>query len=153
MLITFVPTKNFQGSLDTNPYNFTDTFSATAGDFKITNVRVTLNDSPVDGLEYVNAKSQYLKTAMLADAFTHNQGNGVTLDGYTGGYFYLIYDLTTSLESNATLLSPVARSGLARLSVTFSRSTTVELTVLALLEYASVLEVDKNRNIHTKYGV
>ena len=157
MLITFLPTKNFHGSQDTNPYNFGDTFAGpTVGkDFKITDVKLTLNDALIDGLEYVNSKAQFLKNFVLADAFTHNQGNGMTLENFcaNGGNFHLLYDMTTALEGNIQLVSPVARSGLGRLSVTFSRSTSTELTVLVLLEYASLLEIDKNRNIHMKYGV
>ena len=140
------------GSSDTNPFLFTNNFKSDSGDFHVTDVSLTLNDSPVDGLDTTQTSSLYYRNQVFGDCFNHNISPGVTLSDYTGGYFYVLFDLTTALEGNLTLVSPVVRSGLGRLSVLFNRSTTVEITVVALLEYASVLEIDKNRNIHTNYG-
>lgn len=151
MLLAFLPTENFLGSFKNNPYNFANFFSDGTDSFKIANVTLTLNDTPVDGLDG-QFKTQFIKNNILADNFNHNASDGITLKDFKDGYHFLLFDLTTALESNVNLISPVARSGLGRLSVTFDKSSTVELTILVLLEYASILEIDKHRNIHTKYG-
>lgn len=152
ILVTFVPTINFLGSRTTNPYNFTNKFGTGADAFDINEVSLTLNDASVDGVDSRQFSAQYVKNFVLSDALSVNQTNGISLDEFQNGFFYMLFDLTTALEANQQLVSPVVRSGLGRLSIIFSTSTTQELTVLTLMEYASTLEIDKNRNIFTNYG-
>lgn len=58
---------------------------------------------------------------------------------YRNGYFYSVYDLSTSGNSASNYLIPSVRVGNLRVSVTFNRALDIDLTMLVYLEFPSTL--------------
>ena len=58
---------------------------------------------------------------------------------FRNGYFFSVYDLSTSGNSSSNYLIPSIRVGNLRVSVTFNTALDIDLTMLVYLEFPSTL--------------
>ena len=65
-------------------------------------------------------------------------------DDFRNGYFFLIYDLSTSGKSGSNYVVPSIRVGNLRVSVQFSEGLPIDLTMLMYTEFPSVLYLTKS---------
>ena len=119
-------------------------------------VNLTLNGEQVDGLEEgaateISDTPNYVRLHLFLGLLTSTTGNNVTLDEFHRGFFFLAYDLSTSLEATADYVIPAVRQGNLSIQVTFSAPTPVELTMIIYAEYPTLIKIDKNRQISMSY--
>jgi len=77
---------------------------------------------------------------------------GMTFQDWEQGNAFYTFELTTSLEgSSLSYVTPLLRSGFPRLVIKFSKNTTENITVVALMEYISQLSIDENRVVSLNY--
>ncbi len=122
----------------------------------IEKVSVTLNGEQVDGLEEgvatsVSDTANFVRLHLLLGLLTTTTGNNVTFDEFHRGFFFLIYDLSTSSNAAAAYVVPAIRQGNLQVQVTFSGPTPFELTMLVYAEYPTLITMDKYRQIRMSY--
>ncbi len=119
-------------------------------------VTMTLNGESLDGYAEHSATrrhdiSNYMRLQYYQGFTSSGTGNNATYDEFMHGYFFLYYDLTTSLQAGLNDLVPAVRQGNLLLKIQFSSQLPIELTLLIYAEYPSLLLMDKNRQISVSY--
>jgi hypothetical protein len=110
IVLTFVTQTAFQGAFELNPYNFKNTFGTAA----ISKVALSLNGADIDGLNSGGTTLDYLRTFLFSDTYGSPFTNGLSMQKYNGGFYFVFFDLTTSLSSSSVLQNPVTRVGQVR---------------------------------------
>jgi hypothetical protein len=67
------------------------------------------------------------------------------------GYFFCVYDLSTSAKSGGANLIPSIRVGHLRTRVLFNEPLPLDLTMLILAEFPAVLFISKSGKIGSSY--
>ncbi len=128
-----------------------------ASDFVfIEKVSVTLNGEQVDGLEegvatLTSDTANFLRLHLLLGFLTSTTGNNLTFTEFHNGFFFLVYDLTTSSNAAAEYVIPAIRQGNLQIQVTFSEPLPFELTMLVFAEYPTLVQITHNRQIRMSY--
>ena len=78
-------------------------------------------------------------------------GNNLTLGEFLNGFFFVVFDLTTSSDAAADFVVPAVRQGNLNLQVTFSGATPLELTLIVYAEYPTLIKMDKFRQIRMSF--
>ncbi len=119
-------------------------------------VSLTLNGEQIDGLEEgtsteLSDTPNFVRLHLFLGLLTSTTGNNLTLSEFHNGFFFVVYDLTTSSDASADYVVPAVRQGNLNLQVTFSEPIPLELTMLVYAEYPTVIKMDKNRQIRMSF--
>ena len=119
-------------------------------------VTMTLNGESLDGyVEHSATRRHDLSTYMRLQYYqgftSSGTGNNATYDEFMHGYFFLYFDLTTSLEAGLNDLIPAVRQGNLVLKIQFSAQLPIELTLILYAEYPTLIKMNKNRQISMSY--
>ena len=122
----------------------------------IEKISLTLNGEQVDGLEEgvatsISDTANFVRLHLLLGLLTSTTGNNLTYDEFHRGFFFVMYDLSTSANAAADFIIPAIRQGNLHVQVTFSQSIPDELTMLVYAEYPTLVTMDKNRQIRLSY--
>lgn len=77
--------------------------------------------------------------------FFKDTGNNVTREMYSKGYALFAFDLSEDLSGSESHLC-LPRQGSFRITLTFSKPLTENVSLIILSEFDSIIEIDKNRN-------
>jgi hypothetical protein len=110
VVIAFTSEKSFRGDLKLSPFNFRKKF----GDCEITQVSLSLNGYEIDGLTDRNAGLDYYRLSSFCGMTHGGITNGISMYEFNDGYFFQVFDLTTSLSCASSFQNPVTRSGQTR---------------------------------------
>ena len=77
--------------------------------------------------------------------------NGISYSDFRKGYFFCVYDLSTSAKSGAANLIPSVRVGHIRTRVLFNDPLPIDITMLVLAEFPAVLFISKSGKIGSSY--
>ena len=122
----------------------------------IEKVSVTLNGEQIDGLEegvatLISDTPNFLRLHLLLGFLTSTTGNNLTFSEFHNGFFFLVYDLTTSSNAAAEYVIPAIRQGNLQIQVTFSGPLPFELTMLIFAEYPTLIKISQTRQIRISY--
>jgi hypothetical protein len=70
---------------------------------------------------------------------------------YRNGYFFAVYDLSTSGRSGTNYVIPSIRVGHLRVKVTFSQGLPIDLTMLVYCEFPATLYLGKTGKVGTSF--
>lgn len=145
LVFCMVDNDAYTGLKNKNPFNFKHN--------KITSSSLYVNGIPTpsesiltrfsDSEEYARAYASIFSATGLLHS---SQGNLVTKNMYSHGYFMIAYDLTPDLASHDSCSSLLDRGNI-RLELRFEAPLPNTTTCLIYLEYDATLEIDKDRNI------
>lgn len=145
LVFGMVDTDAFVGRKSKNPFNFKNN--------NISSFVLFVNGTQIPGepieMDFTNNNitARAYSTLFEANGILHaNEGNLITLDQFTHGYFLLAFDLTADSTGNASCKSLIDQ-GTVRIEARFETALTNTITCLAFLEYDTLLEIDKTRNI------
>lgn len=144
-VVGFVNNGAFNGSLTTNPFNFS-------------NHGVNLFSLYVDG-QQIPAKT--LQTSFSTNVFTSayhtlfsgtgihflNDGNSISKESFANGYCLMAFDMTPDLCANSHSHWNLIKRGSVRLEVRFDRSLETTVNCMIYAEFDSVIEINKNRDV------
>ncbi len=77
--------------------------------------------------------------------------NGISYTDFRKGYFFCVYDLSTSSKSGAANLIPSVRVGHIRTRVQFNEPLPLDITMLVLAEFPAVLFISKSGKIGSSF--
>lgn len=72
-------------------------------------------------------------------------------DDFKGGYYFVVYDLSTSGKSGLSNLTPAIRVGHLRLRVLFNEPLPLDLTCLIHCEFPSTVFLNKSGGVTGTY--
>ena len=81
-----------------------------------------------------------------------NEGNDISREDYAQGYSLTVFDLTPNLSASSTSHWNLIKNGSSRLEVRFSEALVETVNCICYLEFDSILEIDKNRNVILDYN-
>lgn len=148
-IIGFVDTAAYNGRITLNPYNFKN--------YDLSFLCCYLDSSPIPTKPFVCdfGKKQYVRaynSLFEGCNIDHADiGNGISREDYAGGYMLIAIDLTPDHESSKPHLS-VPKTGSLRIELKFSKPLPEGVTAIIYSEFASMIEIDKNRNVVTDYS-
>jgi len=150
IIITFVPSANFNGTYGTNPYYFRHYFCNYAA--------LTVNGITIPSDPYKPDFERSLFTREYRDFFDNvgighdDLGNAMTPELYAGGMFMIAFDLSPD-KCNGFHSHPRS-TGNINLDLAFAQATDSAFTVLAFATFDNVIRLDKNSRITSEmnYG-
>lgn len=142
-------TSAFNGSLDTNPYNFRH-FNYSQLQFFVDSVGVPSKPYVCDfaNNEYIRAYHSLFEGCNINHSDT---GNNINRSGYPNGYALVAVDFTPDLCSSAAHTS-LPKTGSLRIDVQFSVPLDHSITAIIFAEFDSLIEIDQFRNVVTDYS-
>ncbi|XP_048484162.1 uncharacterized protein F54H12.2-like isoform X3 [Plutella xylostella] len=149
-IVGFVNNIAFNGSLNTNPFNFQ-------------NYNINSFSLYVDGQQI---PSKTLQPSFENKVFTNayhtlfsgtgihflNEGNSISREDFADGYCLMAFDLTPDLSANNNSHWNLIRHGSLRLEVRFDTALTSTVNCIVYAEFDNVLEINKNRDITVDYN-
>ncbi len=118
-------------------------------------VQVQLNGESVDGFQAKATKTQdimnYIRMNHYLGFMNTRTGNSLTMTEFHKGFYFLVYDLTTSSQSGLQSAVSAVRTGTLQADFDFSCPTPNELTLLLFAEYSDLITIDKNRQVSMSY--
>lgn len=149
-VIGFVNNTAFNGSLNTNPFNFA-------------HHNINLFSLYVDGQQIPACTLQpSFDTDMITSAYNTlfsgtgihfmNEGNYITKYDYTGGFCLMAFDLTPDLCANSQSHWNLIKHGSVRMEVRFDKALTATVNCIVYAEFDNVIEINKNRDISIDYN-
>ncbi|XP_037034262.1 uncharacterized protein F54H12.2-like [Bradysia coprophila] len=148
-VLGFVSTEAFNGSLTTNPFNFTS-FNYISVGFYLDSVAV-----PTKPFNCDFATNQYIRayhSLFEGSNINHSDiGNNISRVDYPNGYALLAVDFTPDLCSSATHVS-LPKTGSLRIDVRFAAPLAQSITAIVFAEFDGLIEIDQYRNIVTDYS-
>ena len=105
-----------------------------------------------EGTEFDDIKS-YLRLNLIQGLERRPGSNGITYKDWLDHLSIYAFDLSTSGKCSESMdfFSPVIRTGDVRIEVGFSNETPLELQLMAVCEYPSLMTIDKKRKISMSY--
>jgi hypothetical protein len=145
IIFAFLNAKNFGGAYNKNPYYFQP--------FDLNDINLYVNSE-----KYPSIPITYNFTAGIVGkgyeffleqlGIHHSKTNGISKDGYTSGYTFFVYDLTSDLSASEDHFSMI-QTGDVFAEFNFSAPLPNEVTCVVYAEYEKLVEVDAFRNIKT----
>lgn len=142
MVVFFVKTKSYIGSLKQNPFNFVHE--------KLNSLAVYLNDESVPAKplkpDFVNKNYAdcYYNLFTHLDQAGHDAGNYITRNDFDSGYTLLMFDLQPSLDRGHF---PLIKRGALNIEGTFAESLTENITAFVMAKFPAMFTIDNTRNI------
>ncbi len=147
LILGLVPSKNFAGSIDTNPFNFkhynVNTIELRVGGKEIKPLKIDFQNNNY-GLAYL-----YLINGIGNGGA--DRGIDISYSEYKKGNTLFVFDLTPDgVDSDAMEL---IKSGTVNLRMTFDNNLDAEggIELIAYAEFDGVTEIDFNRVVHNDY--
>jgi hypothetical protein len=148
IVIGLVESTAKNGALNKNPFNFKH--------FNVTNVKLTVNgeEMPYNELKMNFGAEEVVSGFMTlfrgSKLWSSNNSNYITLKDYRTGYTLYVFNMAPDdAGSDAFQLS---KTGNVTIDITASEATTTAISIIALFEYDSFLEIDKNRTVYYSHG-
>ena len=151
LVVTMVTEEAFHGQYTANPYEFIGHAHSDNNNFRVRSVNLTLNGENVDGLPSDEPAVWFHKLYQYTGLRDHKATNGISLHDFMNGYFFVTYDLSTSLNASTISISPAVRSGFLRLQLEFAETLAENYVVLIWAEFPALVTVDVNRIVNTNY--
>lgn len=148
IIVGFVDSDAFNGSLTTNPFDF-QTFNH---NFLNVATDSTLHITPLKP----NYKSKLYITSYNT-LFTQtginftDSGVNISREEYPNGYNFSIFDLTPDISAHESHLSAQS-SGSLRLEVAFADNLNKPVTCIIFAEFSNLIEIDRHRQVTTDYA-
>jgi hypothetical protein len=148
VLVGMVSTKAYNGSMDTNPYNFQN--------FNLSEISILFDNQNIPGhpirMDFSKGKfaTAYLTLFSGTGRFFSDSGNYVTPHDFANGYGLFCFDLTPDLSSSAQYWS-VQRTGNMSINLRFGKELPHNITVIVYSEFDNLIEIDKFRNVIVDY--
>lgn len=146
--IAFVENESFCGNFQKNPFHFQH--------FGITKLGLFADGNSVACKAYQpnfkenNFVREYCSTFMALDMFNTDDSNGITMDMYKNGYFYILYNLKADCDITGENVD-VTKAGNLRLELTFADPLKVPVTGLLYAIYDSSIEITRLRDVLANY--
>lgn len=142
VIVGFVDSNAYQGSVAKNPFNFQHK--------KMTQIALYLNDVsvPWQPVQVDLTNGNYLE--LYQTLFTcfgidgKDKGNDITLEDYKEGYTLIAYDLSGAINNSS--LPIVERSSL-RIEAHFKDALTTDITAIIYGQFPDVFQIDQVRNV------
>lgn len=148
-VLGFVRTDAFNGSITTNPFNFTS-FNYTSVAFYIDSIAIPSKPFICDF-----ASNQYIKayhSLFEGSNINHSDiGNNISRADYPNGYALLAVDFTPDLCSSSSHIS-LPKTGSMRIDVRFANALAHSITAIIFAEFDNLIEIDQYRNVVTDYS-
>jgi hypothetical protein len=148
LVIGFVKSSAFNGSITSNPFNFEH--------FNNTYINVITDaEHQVTPLEPNYGKNQYMPSYNSLFAATginfNDSGVMISRNEYPKGYNLSVFDLSPDISSHEPHLN-TAKSGALRISLKFSKVLAEAVTAIVYLEFDNLIEIDRYRQINLDYS-
>lgn len=141
LVLGFVSTNSYDGSLTTNPYNF-ENFTIKELVLKISSRAFPYSS----GLKFDFENNRYLQGYNTLYQGIKEIGNDITYTEYKTGYTLFVFDLTPDSCSGEHF--NLVKDGDLELEIVFTNAPNQALTAVCYMEFDSVLEITKERNFH-----
>jgi hypothetical protein len=122
VVFAFVSEKAYFGQGNLNPYNFLHNVGTDASPCIIERVRLLSSGTHVDGLELSDKTDvvDYARLFMFNEQKNTGTSNSISWEAFRGGFFFVVYDLSSSLGSGNLLSNPLIRQGQYKVVIKFS---------------------------------
>lgn len=148
-IIGFVDTAAFNSQITSNPFNFKH-YNITQFSTFFDSVSIPSKPFVCDfpNKQYIRAYNSLFEGCNINYA---DFGNSISREAYAGGYTLMAVDLTPDLSASEPHNS-VPKTGSLRIEVRFNEALAQSVTAVIFSEFASTIEIDKNRNVVTDYS-
>jgi len=146
--ITFVENEAFIGAFEKNPFNFQH--------FNVSKLALYQDGKFVSCKAYEpNFKDgkfarEYGSIFTALNMFNTDDSNGITMDMYKNGYFFIMYNLTADADLGGESVG-VTKPGNLRLEVSFESPLKKTITCLIYAIYDSKVEITRMRDVTVSY--
>jgi hypothetical protein len=148
-IIGFVSNKAFNGTYDSNPYNFKN-YNLSFLSLYVDSVQIPSKPFVPDFANKLYIR-EYDSLFQGSGVFYKDIGNDISREDYPNGYFLTGFDLTSTLSSHENFWS-VEKNGSLRIELRFAAALEETVTVIVFSEFDNLIEIDKNRNIILDYS-
>lgn len=149
-VIGFVSNKSFNGSYDTNPFDFKH--------YSINYLSLYIDGDqiPSKPLQPDFENNMFIRSyqSLFSGTGIHfsNEGNAISREDYKGGYFLTAFDLTPDMSAGSTHHWNLIRNGTLRIEVSFVEALPETVNLILYTEFDNIIEIDKNRNVIVDYS-
>ncbi len=139
-----VETESFNGHLHKNPFNFRH--------FNVSEVILRQNGQPTsfESLKFKfddkHTTPGYFALLKATNVWGMNRSFGITPSEYAKGFTLYAFNLSSDEDHGANF--NLVRDGTLSLDIRLREASTVAITIIAYLEFDSVVEIDSDRNVH-----
>ena len=143
IVVSMVECESYNGSLTKNPFHFQN--------FDLSKIAVSCGGSEIPykkPFEFNFSKNLFLRGYYSLFENIDKpllSGNDISRDDYSNGYTLFAYDFTPDL-CNSGILNLIKKGDLI-IELEFSKPLKQPITVLVYMEYDSIIEINKNRQI------
>lgn len=150
LIFSMVDTVAYSGKRSRNPYNFKHN--------QLSSFNLVINgvQHPQQPIILDYSKKPYISTRAYISLFKgigihyFDKGHQITKDFYDNGCFMLVFDLTAD-NSYGNSCGNLLKDGNLRIEGSFSSALDSVITCLVYTEFDALIEIDKNRNVITKF--
>jgi hypothetical protein len=146
VVIGFLDTSAYDGSLELNPYNFQH-FNVQKLTLKVASKALPYSS----GLELDYQNNCYMQGYNTLYQGIRESGNALTYKDYKNGYTLYAFDLSPDLCNDQHL--NLFKDGSLDLDIDLKEGHKSAVTVLFYLEYDNIIEITKQRNVLVDYQV
>jgi hypothetical protein len=149
LVIGCVDNRAYNGNYAFNPFNFQH-YSATSISVYLDGQQHGLIPLALDyaNRHYVNA---YMNIFSGSGKENQDEGNDIERTEFDKGFTLYVYDLTPDLSESDSF--NLTRSGNVRLEMKFADALPHTISIVTFAEFENIIEVDRNRNVVTDFGV
>lgn len=145
VLITFVENLAYQGSPDSNPFNFQH-FNLTSVTASVNGIEISPRNLQFDfTLKNPSSQHAYFNLFKQLNLHRFDRANQISRNLFNNGAFMLAYDLTPDHDNDC---SNIIHTGSLRFEGKFKESVGKAITILVYLQFDADLIVDKDRNVY-----
>lgn len=149
-VIGFVDNTAFNGTLNTNPFNFAH------HNINLFSLYVDGQQIPACTLQpsFSNNVFTSAYNTLFSGTGIHflNDGNFISKYDYEGGYCLMAFDLTPDLCANSQSHWNLIKHGSVRMEVRFDTALTKTVNCIVYAEFDNVIEINKNRDVSIDYN-
>jgi hypothetical protein len=149
LVIGCVDNRAYNGNYAFNPFNFQH-YSATSISVYLDGQQHGLKPLALDyaNRHFVNA---YMNMFSGSGKENQDEGNDIERTEFDKGFTLYVYDLTPDLSESDSF--NLTRSGNVRLEMKFADALPHTISIVTFAEFENIIEVDRNRNVVTDFGV
>lgn len=149
-IIGFVSNKAFNGSFDTNPFDFKH------NNLNLLSVYVDGHQIPPKTLTPIFSNNAFTSVyhTLFSGTGIHflNEGNSISKEAFANGYCLMAFDMTPDLSANSTTHWNLIKRGSVRIEVRFEDTLSSTVNCIVYAEFDNVIEINKNREVIIDYN-
>lgn len=149
-IIGFVSNKAFNGSFDTNPFDFKH------NNLNLLSVYVDGQQIPPKTLTPIFSNNAFTSVyhTLFSGTGIHflNEGNSISKEAFANGYCLMAFDMTPDLSANSTTHWNLVKRGSVRIEVRFEDTLSSTVNCMVYAEFDNVIEINKNREVIIDYN-